>query len=711
MEKDKFMDTFGTEVTRRDVLKISCLGACTFIMSPLSASTSKPLTDATPQIQNLIETENEFISLSNSPRLAARIWMPSTASSKKPVPAILEYIPYRKRDSYRESDDRMQPLLARYGYAVVRVDIRGTGESDGLLMDEYTVQEQDDAVALIEWLSQQPWCNGNIGMKGISWGGINALQVAARNPPALKAIVAHCFTDDRFSGDMHYMGGCLLVENFWWGSYFLGVLSMPPDPELFGSNWRDEWLKRLNSVQPVMATNWLENQSKNKYWKQGSVSEDYSSIKCPVFAVGGHVDPYTDTVTKLLKNLTVPCRGLVGPWGHTHPDTASPGPAIGFEEYSVRWWDHWLKEKKTDLSNIPKLAAYLQTETPGKVTPNDVPGYWVIENVWPKTNAESIDYAITAKGLAMDNDPKPQIIKLKPDQTIGLNGGTWLGGISTDQREDDGKSLTFDSVILAEDIEIVGNPRLEIELSVDKPMAFVAVRLNEVEPDGSSWRVCKGMLNLAHRVDPATPLPIEPGRLYTVKLDLGFTAYKFKVGNKIRLSMSTSYWPMIWPSPEPVTLEIHTGKGALSLPKRVANDQSAAAPIYPNSGVQENNKHTSVTTGKYSNDVIYDPIKDIHEIKSEWQSGETKLHSIDTVKSSSGTETLTISADNPLSASYENTAEVALYRDDWDISLRSSTTVTATQENFNVGVILEAFHEERKIFSKTWNKAVKRIYV
>ena len=705
------MSNSETEVTRRDILKISCMGVCTFIMNPLSADTSTPPNNSTPKKYNLFEIENEFVSLPNGPQLAARIWMPSTASSMKLVPAILEYIPYRKRDTYRESDDRMQPLLAKYGYAVVRVDIRGTGESDGLLMDEYTAQEQDDAVELIEWLSQQPWCNGNIGMKGISWGGINALQVAARNPPALKAIVAHCFTDDRFSGDMHYMGGCLLVENFSWGSYFLGVLSMPPDPELFGSNWSDEWLKRLNSVQPVMATHWLKNQSKNEYWKQGSVSEDYSSIKCPVFAVGGHVDPYTDTVTKLLKNLTVPCRGLVGPWGHTHPDTASPGPAIGFEEYSVSWWDHWLKEEKTDLSKIPKLAAYLQTETPGKVTPQDVPGYWIAESCWPKTGTESAVYAITAEGLMKNNAATRQAIKLKPDQTIGLNGGTWLGGISSDQQEDDSKSLTFDTAILTEDIEIVGNPQLEIELSVDKPMAFVAVRLNEVEPDGSSWRVCRVVQNLAHRLDLATPLPIEPGQRYTVKLDMGFTAYKFKVGNRIRISISTSYWPMIWPSPEPVTLEIHTGKGALSLPIRTSNNQSSATPLYPDSGVQPNSKHVIVSAGKYSNDVNYDPIEGIHEIKKEWQSGETNLHPINTIKSSSGSESLTISVGNPLSASYAITSEAALSRDGWHVSLRSSTTVTATKDNFNVGVKLEAFHGTRKVFSKTWEKIVKRMYV
>ncbi|MDB9999210.1 CocE/NonD family hydrolase [Porticoccaceae bacterium] len=700
-----------SKISRRDILKISSIGVCTFVMSPLTGSPSKSKIRVGPEKQNLVEIENEFIHLSEGTRLAARIWMPSTASSKKPVPAILEYIPYRKRDMYRESDDRIQPLLARYGYAVVRVDIRGTGDSDGVLTDEYTKQEQDDAVELIAWLSNQVWCNGNVGMKGISWGGINALQVAARNPPELKAIVAHCFTDDRFGGDEHYMGGCLLVENFSWGSYFLGVLSMPPDPEIVGEVWKDEWLKRLHSVEPVMATKWLENQFKNKYWKQGSVSEDYSAIKCPVFAVGGHVDPYTDTVAKLLENLKVPCRGLVGPWGHTYPDMASPGPAIGFEEYSVNWWDHWLKGTETNLSEIPKLATYIQTETAGKVTPDDVPGYWIAEDSWPKKHAETIEYAITAKGLIKDSELASEIVQLKPDQTIGLNGGSWIGGISNDQREDDSKSLTFDTPILKEDVEIVGNPQLEISLSVDKPMAFIVVRLNEVEPDGSSWRVCKSARNLAHRVNLSSPLPIEPGRFYTIKLDLGFTAYNFKAGNRLRLSISTSYWPMIWPSPEPVSLEIQTGRGSLSLPTRGTINRCSRAPLYPNAGAQVDAKHTSITKGKYTNDVHYDPIEGIHEITKKWESGERNLHPIDTVKSSSGSEIVKISAGNPLSASYVVTQEVALSRDDWDISLRSSAEITATKENFNIEIQLEAIHKEKKIFCKSWKKSVKRIYV
>lgn len=694
-----------TKITRRDILKISSLGACSFVMSPLSSS------DATHKAQNLIEIENQFIPLSDRTKLAARIWMPDTASSKAPVPAILEYIPFRKRDIYRESDDRMQPLLAKYGYAVVRVDIRGTGESDGLLADEYTVQEQDDAVELIEWLSQQPWCNGNIGMKGISWGGINALQVAARNPPALKAIVAHCFTDDRFGGDMHYMGGCLLTENFSWGSYFLGVLSMPPDPEIFSDRWRDEWLKRLNSVEPVMATKWLENQSKNEYWQQGSVNEDYSSIKCPVFAVGGHVDPYTDTVPRLLEKLTVPCRGLIGPWGHTHPDTASPGPAIGFEEYSVSWWDHWLKTEKTDLSKIPKLSTYLQTETPGKVAPDDVPGDWIAESVWPNASNVSVDYAVTARGLMESDNSESQIVKLKPDQTVGLNGGTWLGGISTDQREDDSKSLTFDTEILTEDLEIVGNPQLEIELSVDKPMAFVAIRLNEVEPDGSSWRVCRCVQNLAHRVDPSSPLSIKAGRFYTIKIDLGFTAYRFKIGNKIRLSVSTSYWPMIWPSPEPVTLEVKTGVGKLRLPKSNSKNRPLRSPAFPESGVLENTKHTKVSSGEFSNDVNWDPVEGTHEIKKVWKSGETKLNPIGTIQSSGVSETLKINADNPLAASYVIAQEIVLSRDDWDITLKSSTRVNATKQNFNVIVELDALHGSQKLFSKTWEKSIVRKYI
>ena len=188
--------------------------------------------------------EHVWITLSDGCRLGARLWLPETAL-QSPVPAVLEYIPYRKRDGTRARDDPMHGYFAQNGYAAVRVDMRGSGESDGQLADEYLKQEQDDALEVIAWIASQPWCTGAVGLQGKSWGGFNALQIAARRPPALKAIITTFSTDNRYTDDIHYMGGCLLNDNLWWGSIMLAYQSRPLDPEIVGPDWRERWLERL----------------------------------------------------------------------------------------------------------------------------------------------------------------------------------------------------------------------------------------------------------------------------------------------------------------------------------------------------------------------------------------------------------------------------------------------------------------------------------
>ena len=216
------------------------------------------------------EIENLWIPLSDGTRLAARLWLPEDAE-RAPVPALLEYLPYRKRDGTAERDALTHPYLAGHGYAAVRVDIRGSGESDGLLSDEYSLQEQDDALEVIAWLAAQPWCSGTVGMFGISWGGFNALQVAARRPPALKAIVTLCSTDDRYRDEVHYMGGAKLDAGFGWAGFFFADMCHPPDPALVGERWRAMWLTRLQNL-PLLLERWLTHQHRDAYWRHGSAA-------------------------------------------------------------------------------------------------------------------------------------------------------------------------------------------------------------------------------------------------------------------------------------------------------------------------------------------------------------------------------------------------------------------------------------------------------
>ncbi|MCH5375647.1 MAG: CocE/NonD family hydrolase, partial [Planctomycetes bacterium] len=221
-------------------------------------------------------------------RLAGRLWLPEDAEAE-PVPAILEYIPYRKRDFTRHRDSVMHPYVAAHGYACLRVDLRGSGDSDGILTDEYLEQELDDGLDVIAWLAEQTWCTGKVGMIGISWGGFNGLQIAALRPPALAGVISLCSTDDRYADDIHHMGGCLLSDNLSWASVMFAYNSLPPDPEIVGPRWREMWHRRLEGSGLWLET-WLRHQRRDAYWRHGSISEDYAAVRCPVMAVSGWAD-------------------------------------------------------------------------------------------------------------------------------------------------------------------------------------------------------------------------------------------------------------------------------------------------------------------------------------------------------------------------------------------------------------------------------------
>ncbi|HXH03648.1 MAG TPA: CocE/NonD family hydrolase, partial [Candidatus Competibacteraceae bacterium] len=495
--------------------------------------------------------EHLWIPLSDGCRLAARLWLPEDAE-QHPVPAILEYIPYRKRDGTRARDEPMHHWFAGHGYAAIRVDLRGSGESDGLLADEYLKQEQDDALEVIAWLARQPWCSGAVGMMGKSWGGFNALQVAARRPPALKAIITVCSTDDRYADDIHYMGGCLLNDNLWWGSIMLAYQARPADPLLVGESWRGQWQERLERL-PFFPALWLAHQRRDDYWKHGSVCEDWNAIQCPVYAVGGWTDSYSNAIPRLLAGLGVPRKGLIGPWAHIYPQDGAPGPAIGFLQEALRWWDHWLKGLDTGIMAEPMLRVWLEDYAAPSGWRAETPGRWVAEPCWPSPHIETRELYLNAAALAAQPGAE-QALTIRSPQHTGAAVGEWMGtGVPSelpgDQRMDDGYSLVFDSAPLAERLEILGAPELVLEFAADAPLAQLAVRLCDVAADGASARVSYGVFNLTHRDSHADPTALEPGRRYRAVFRLNDCAHAFPAGHRLRLALSTAYWPLVWPAP------------------------------------------------------------------------------------------------------------------------------------------------------------------
>ena len=518
--------------------------------------------------------ENSWIPLADGIRLAARIWLPEGAEAK-PVPAILEYLPYRKNDGTVERDEPMHGYFAGHGYACVRVDMRGSGDADGILYDEYLLQEQDDALEVLRWIASQPWCNGKIGMMGISWGGFNGLQVAARRPPELKAIITVCSTDDRYHDDCHYMGGCLLASDMLsWAAIMFALNGRPPDPKHVGERWRAMWFERLEQTPPYIHA-WLTHPTRDAFWQHGSVREDYAAIQCPVYAIGGWADAYTNAVPRLLAGLTVPRKGLIGPWAHMYAHNGIPGPAIGYLQEALRWWDYWLKGVDTGIMDEPMLRAWVQESMPPQTYYTTWPGRWVAEASWPSANILPTHYFLSKASLSLQaKEPDTHALRsIHGSQLTGAAAGVWcpygrLGDLPSDQREDDGLSLCFDGDALDEPMEVLGFPAATLRLTVDQPLALVAVRLCDVAPTGESTLVSWGLLNLTHHQSHEQPHPLTPGEFITVTVQLNAVGHRLAANHHWRLAISPTYWPHAWPSPLPVTLTLDPAKSRLTLPLR-----------------------------------------------------------------------------------------------------------------------------------------------
>ena len=661
------------------------------------------------------EIENCWIPLSDGSRLASRIWLPEDAMQSR-VPAILEYLPYRKRDFTRGRDEPMHHYFAGQGYAAIRVDIRGSGDSDGLLLDEYLTQELDDAVEVIRWIASQPWCTGVVGMMGKSWGGFNALQVAARRPPALKAIITVCSTDDRYADDAHYMGGCLLNENLIWGSVLMAFASYPPDPELVGERWREMWVNRLQQAV-LFPQVWLDHQRRDSYWKHGSVCEDFSRIQCPVYAIGGWADAYSNAISRLLAGLSSPRKGLVGPWAHLYPHDGLPGPPIGFLQEALRWWDQWLKGIRTGILDEPMYRVWMQESVPPRSFYDLRPGRWVAETSWPSPRITTKRLVLNPEGLGAEPESETQLI-LRPLQTIGLSAGDWCsfgvaGDLPTDQRDDDVKSLVFDSLPLGERLEILGAPIVTLEIAVDRPLAFVAVRLNDVAQDGSSTRVTYGLLNLPHRVSHEHPERLEPGRRYHVRVRLNDIAHAFLAGHRIRVALSTSYWPVAWPSPESVTLTVVTGVSVLELPVRSPDPQDRLlsplgeperVPLKPNE-LRPMPAQRTITRDPATNETVY-------TVSDEGgESHQAPLALVDAINLEVGHRILKrfrIGEADPLSARAEVVQMTQFKRGSWSIRIETDVCLSASTEVFQIQANLYAYEGDRRLFSKKWNREVPR---
>jgi putative CocE/NonD family hydrolase len=656
-----------------------------------------------------------WVPISDGTRQCARVWMPRDAHDR-PVPAILEYLPYRKDDVHAIEDSTIHPYYAAAGYAAVRVDLRGSGDSDGVLTDEYSAQEHRDALEVIAWIAEQPWCNGAVGMTGISWSGFNSLQVAALRPPALKAIITACSTDDRYDNDVHYLGGVPLGYYLLpWASALMAFNARAPDPAIVGDRWREMWLERLEGGADLAGL-WVSHQSRDDYWRHGSVCEDYGALQCAVLAVGGWADAYVDAIFRLLANLSCPRRGLIGPWGHQWPQYGHPGPQVGFLQEAVRWWDHWLKGVDNGAMDGPMLRAWMPEAVRPAPDYAERPGSWIAEDELPVTSTTSLQFALDRDGLTRRVGPGGESEPLvhSSDLTVGLDAGAWCAyalpaDMPLDQRRDDARSLSLDSEPLTERLEIFGSPTVGLRVAADRPVGFAVARLCDVWPDGSSTLIARGVLNLCHRAGHDSPEKLIPGEPVDVTISMKSVGYAVPPGHRLRLAISTSYWPWLWPSPEPVTLTIFPGGAStLSVPVRAPCARDETLPAF---GPAEQAPPLEVTWKRARS-----PSQTVHVDPG---SGETRYllrRDFSGVRTHPGgleygdydPITMTIREGDPLSARVTVERNIEQRRGEWNVRITLRSEMTADADDYLISTSIDAYERDTRVHSRTHVARVPR---
>lgn len=654
--------------------------------------------------------ENEWITLADGTRLAARIWMPDGAD-KDPVPAVFEFLPYRKRDGTCARDESTYPVFAAAGIAGVRVDIRGSGESDGVIDGEYTPLELANACELIAWIAAQPWSNGSVGMMGISWGGFNCLQVASLKPPALKAVISIASTVDRYNDDIHYKNGTHLSAQLSWAATMLAYQSRAPDPEVVGDRWKAMWLERLEN-EPFFMEEWLKHQRRDSFWKHGSICEHFDDFSVPALVIAGWADGYRNTPLKAVEGIGPKAKALIGPWIHKYPHFAWPKPRMDFHAEAIQWWNRWLRDEKNGAENWPQVRAYIQDGPKPALRREFDPGKWVAKAEWtaPEMDCFYVEqYGTLTSGMpiagAKDHDHY-----LRSPLDTGTMAGEWFtlkpdAEMALDQRLDDAGSLVLETPPLTEAREYLGQPVLDLELSCDAELANLCARIVDVHPDGTATRVTFGVLNLAHRDGNAEPKPMRKGEKTEIRLVLDAMGYRFPAGHRIRLSLSTSYWPMVLPPPTDPGLTIDLASLGLAFPK-LGVHEIVSLPEPANPDPLPN--YPELSPPETARGVERDLTNGLTEYSIYEDTGSHEHPGTGLATRQIRDELWSIVAGDPLSATGTATWICDMQRPGWFVRTISSASIACTATDWLISASVRAFEGETQIFEKTFEKSVPR---
>jgi uncharacterized protein len=677
-----------------------CPATILILLGLAAAPSALALEPPSPPTHN-IRMEDAWIPMKDGVRLAVRLYMPDGARAGEKFPAVLEYHPYRKDDGTAASDYTLFSYFVRRGYVCARVDIRGFGSSEGVPTDrEYSEQEQLDGLQIISWLAGQAWSSGNVGMMGISWSGFNSLQMAMRHAPELKAIIAVDATAELFHDDVHYMDGIAHIDEFELNMDMAPGVTGAPDYVL------DEKVLGPRFDAPPWSLLYLKHQHDGPFWR--SPVRPYSEIKIPCFLIGGLLDGYRDSVSDMLEQTKAPLKAIMGPWNHTFPHDAVPGPRIEWRDEAVRWWDYWLKGRDTGVLQDPRLVIFMQHWHRPDPNLENVPGEWRREDRWPPGDAHETVFFPQPDHELGGTLSEAAVHQLKYVPSVGVESGFWWGELLSDPRPVDAFSLVYDSAPLKQELAVLGRPRARLQASATAPLADWFARLSDVAPDGTVTQITGAGLNGAQRDSMAEPRNLEPGKLYTLDIAMHLTSWVFPQGHRIRLAISNALWPMMWPTPYSMTTSLALGGASgsrLVLP--VVPVKGAAAPAFAPPEPSEERKDIKTEGFLWPGEWTLERDEANHKATVHWRG---KAEASYPWGKETDHENLTYKVDDahPDLSAVQGEAESIFALEGRELRWRGHLSVTTDQKSFYYKYTRELLKDGQIVKQKTWEETVPR---
>jgi putative CocE/NonD family hydrolase len=642
------------------------------------------------------------LSLRDGTRLAVTWWKPTPKTADEKFPVLLEYLPYRKDDSFYARDYPLYDYYARRGFILAKVDIRGTGGSTGPLPPrEYSEIELDDGVEVIAQLAKLPAANGNVGMWGISWGGFNSIQVAMRKPPALKAIIALHATDDLYHDDVRYIDGGLHLDPYTLQIDHENGLPRTPEYQLDSAYFRDRF-----EAYPWVLT-YLKQRVDGEFWRKNGLRYRPDALTIPAYFIGGLLDGYRDMPLRALDYLKAPVKVEIGPWNHAWPDDGEPGPNYEWRDRAVRWWNQWLRGQDTGLLAEPPLLIFQRGGHLPDRNQRVTPGAWRFED-WPIAGSVRQSWYLEpdgqllprAGGIAGD-------LQLRYRPGGGTAAGDWWGEPTGDMARDDAGSLTFTSPPLEQPLAIAGLPRILLAARAGAPLANWTARLEDVAPDGQVSLVTGGVINGTQYRSRITPERLEPGRNYPLDFELHFTTWTFRPGHRIRVAVSNAQFPMIWPTPFPMVTALQAGTRGTRIELPVIPLTSAyPVPRLPPSQPRASRPdvvHHEVGGGK--DQVIYQPVTGTTTVEwsapSAWSIGRIRFDYTED-------EVYRTSDRDPSHSSFYGRATHRIRPPGRDLLLETIIDIQSDSTRFRVTVRRTISSAGKVLRRKQWDEAIPR---